>query len=90
MAVHGAGMANMLFCNPSCKIVELEHENGVPEVFKLLSQELGIENYTSIKIPGLLNAQDEEKLKEKLFNFSNNVLPLKLSAELIDFIRNLH
>jgi len=63
IANHGAGLTNIIFCNPKTKIVEIENPNFKCDVFKNISRLLNL-NYK--KIEGEVNIFNKGDVKIKL------------------------
>lgn len=83
-AVHGAAITNILYASPSANIIEITHVNGSPDCFLRLSKVLGMSDYKQIACKGFFDEHNEQAIKNKCGNFSNNVLPLLYTEELKD------
>jgi len=82
IAVHGAALTNIMYAQANSRIREIVHVNGSPSCFKDLATRLRLANYRQVFCPGLLSDAEEEMLKQRTGNLSNNVCPLKYTYQL--------
>ena len=85
-AVHGAALANIVFCKPNTTIIEIVHEAGSPEMFLTIARKKGFINYHRVACPGYLSDTQEQQLKHVFNNSSNNVLPLCCTDNLLSLL----
>jgi capsular polysaccharide biosynthesis protein len=82
MAVHGAALTNIIYCNESAHIYEIVHAKGSPDCFIRLSTHLSLNRYKQVSCNGFLSDLEEERLKLILGNMSNNSLPLSYNEQI--------
>jgi hypothetical protein len=81
MAVHGAALTNIIYCNESAHIYEIVHAKGSPDCFIQLSTQLSLNSYKQVSCNGFLSDLEEENLKLRTGNMSNNSLPLSYNEQ---------
>ncbi len=83
LAPHGAGLSNIVFCQPGTKIIELFAPTYVPPCYRIISNICGLEHYYLI---GELveNTMDEDLTHSGLLNMRINIDDLMSLLELAE------
>ena len=77
LAPHGAGLANLAFCRPGTKVIEIFNEGWQPEIFWQLSEAVGLEHHC-------LFAADAEPVEARVGGQHRNIrVPLPALRELL-------
>ena len=86
LAPHGAGLSNIVFCQPGTKIIELFAPTYVPPCYRIISNICGLEHYYLI---GELveNTTDEYLTHSGLFNMEINIDNLMSLLELAEITK---
>ena len=57
LGIHGAGLANILWCQPGTKVIEIFHPNFAPWCYAILANQLGMDYYCMGRQPGLMEIE---------------------------------
>ena len=62
IAMHGAALANVLFCSQRCEVVEFIHERlPRPTHFQKIANAVGLNRFNVVPLKGALESSDEEQ-----------------------------
>jgi Glycosyltransferase 61 len=54
LGIHGAGLANIMWCQPDTKVIEIFHPKFAPWCYAILANQLGMDYYCLGRQPGLM------------------------------------
>tara|TARA_B100000674_G_scaffold74513_1_gene51506 strand:- start:92 stop:448 length:357 start_codon:yes stop_codon:yes gene_type:complete len=89
IAMHGAALANVLFCSQQCEVVEFIHERlPRPTHFQKIANAVGLNRFNVVPLKGALESSDEEQEFFRLHQVAPNDLrlPLRFSQEVLDYL----
>ena len=89
IAMHGAALANVLFCSQQCEVVEFIHERlPRPTHFQKIANAVGLNRFNVVPLKGALESSDEEQEFFRLHQVAPNDLrlPLRFSEEVLDYL----
>ncbi|MCB0841509.1 MAG: glycosyltransferase family 61 protein, partial [Bacteroidetes bacterium] len=81
MCPHGAGLTNIVFCQPGTKIIELLHHSAVNEMYWVISNAIGLD-YSYL----LSEGERPEDYVDPYENFVDMSFPLDDLGKLLDEI----
>ena len=89
IAMHGAALANVLFCSQQCEVVEFIHDRlPRPTHFENIADAVGLNRFKVVPLKGALESIDEEQKFFRLHQVPPNDLrlPLRFSLEVLDYL----
>lgn len=60
VGIHGAGLANIIWCKQNTRVIEIFHPNFSPWCYAILANQIGLEYYCLGGIPGHMNINFRE------------------------------
>lgn len=87
IAMHGAALANVLFCSQQCEVVEFIHDRlPRPTHFEKIANAVGLNRYKVVSLKGALQSIAEEQEFFRLNQVPPNDLrlPLRFSREVLE------
>ena len=89
VAVHGAALANVLFCSQQCEVIEFIHDRlPSPTHFEKIANAVGLNHFKVVPLKGALESIDDEQEFFRLNQVAPNDLrlPLQFSKEVLDYL----